>query len=156
MPKPPEDNRPETWHRFFAAEANNRAWDLAEQWVAGNGGTEVLDAAHASAWHWRAAGTELHHMRATMLLAHVHALVGHGQSSLAYAREMHAWFLGKPDTPDWEVAFARTILANAARVAGSSELYESEYQAARASVAAIADEEDKAIVLRTFRQVPVP
>jgi hypothetical protein len=45
---------------------------------------EMLNAAHASAWHWAGVGTELNRMRATMLLAEVHALLGLGQSALAY------------------------------------------------------------------------
>jgi hypothetical protein len=31
----------------------------------------MLDAAHASAWHWAKVGSELNRMRATLLLAEV-------------------------------------------------------------------------------------
>jgi hypothetical protein len=38
-------------------------------------------------WHWAKVRTELNRMRATMLLAEVHALLGFGQSAPAYAEE---------------------------------------------------------------------
>ena len=37
----------ERWHRFFAATANNRAWELAEAAAADVDRDELLDAAHA-------------------------------------------------------------------------------------------------------------
>ena len=70
-----------TWHKRFTVETNNRAWDLAIQPRTPAQDREMLDAAHASAWHWSAIGTELNRMRATMLLAEVHAVLGHGVSA---------------------------------------------------------------------------
>src|SRR5512146_1896119 len=102
------------WHRRFASECNNRAWQLAEaasRTAAED--AEMLDAAHAAALHWRAVGTELHAARATMLLAQVHALLGHGALALPYARASFA-FVTSHESADWEVAFAHAILANAA------------------------------------------
>lgn len=61
------------WHRRFAAASNNRAWDLSVQTRNAAEDEEMLHAAHASAWHWSKVGTELNRMRATMLLAEVHA-----------------------------------------------------------------------------------
>lgn len=161
MPASTQDADPAAWHRHFAVEANNRAWTLAEQYGglqagAGLADTELLDAAHAAAWHWKAIGTELHRMRATMLLAHAHALAGDGSTALALAQEMSAYFLAASDTPDWERAFAHTILAHAAFAAGEAALHAQAHAQATASLSAIADEEDRAIVLKTYRQVPAP
>src|SRR5580692_303742 len=97
-----------SWHRRFAAAANNRAWDLSVRTRNAAEDQEMLDAAHASAWHWMKVGTELNHMRATMLLAEVHALLGLGRSALAYAEEMQRYFLGI-QSPDWEVAFVHVV-----------------------------------------------
>src|SRR5512146_1789579 len=111
-PTPTDDAA--AWHRRFASECNNRAWQLAE--AASRSAAEdaeMLDAAHAAALHWRAVGTELHAARATMLLAHVHALLGHGALALPYARASFA-FVTSHESADWEVAFAHAILANAA------------------------------------------
>jgi hypothetical protein len=144
------------WHRFFAIEGNNRAWRLAEAERTAEQRAEMLDAAHAAAWHWKAVGTELHRMRAHMLLAEVHALLGHGATAMAYANGMHGYFLGKNDTPDWELAFTHAIQAHAAHAAGERDAHRSGYALAEAAVAAIKDEEDRAIVLEIFRNVPKP
>jgi hypothetical protein len=80
----------------------------------------MQDAAHASAWHWAAVGNELNRMRATMLLAEVHALLGHGATALAYAREMRGYFLAA-DAPDWELAFTHAVHAHAAHAAADAK-----------------------------------
>jgi hypothetical protein len=143
------------WHRRFAMSCNNRAWDLAAAPRAAAEEREMLDAAHASAWHWSQVGTEQNRMRATMLLAEVHALAGHGTPAMAYAREMRSYFLGR-DTPDWELAFTHAIYAHAAHVAGDAEEHRAAYRMAVEALNAIADAADRAIVARTFELVPAP
>lgn len=154
MPQPPTDAEPKNWHRHFAMEANNRAWALVEGGDRSRDG-EMLNAAHAGAWHWEVAGNELNHMRAKMLLAEAHALAGNGRMALALAQEVRAYFLGR-ETPDWEVAFTHAIHAHAAHAAGDAPAHKASYALAVAALAAIADEEDRAIVQKTFRQVPAP
>jgi hypothetical protein len=156
MLHPPEDGKIESWHRFYASTANNRAWELAESQADARNDGELLNAAHASAWHWQAVGTELNHMRAKMLLAQVYALIGRGEIALRYADEMKTYFLAQSETPDWELAFVHTIHARAAWAAGDRQQHARSYAAATAALGAIADEEDRAIVQRTYAQVPIP
>jgi hypothetical protein len=141
----------------LAKQANNRAWQLAEDHGRDPAfHAEMLDAAHASAWLWGAAGTDLHRMRARMLLAQVHALVGDGPRALAYAGEMRDFFLARADTPDWELAFVHAIFAHAAHAAGRAGEHREAHALARQAIAAIAEDEDRDIVLKTFNQVPAP
>ena len=154
--KTPEDTKAESWHRFFGSSANNRAWDLAELPPERVDHRELLDAAHAAAWHWQAIGTELHRMRALMLLAQAHAMAGLGATALAYAEEMRSYFLATPSTPDWEVAFAHVVHAHAASTAGAESEHARSYAQAIQAVGAIVDEEDRAVVERVFRHVPAP
>jgi hypothetical protein len=156
MLHPPGNADPAAWQRHFAMQANNAAWQLAEQPPPAVRAAELLDAAHASAWHWKACGNELNRMRAAMLLAQAHALAGHGATALAYSREMSAYFLGRPDTPDWEVAFTHAVHAHAAYAAGEREEHRTAYALALAGVEAIAGPKDREIVERTFRHVPSP
>ena len=144
------------WHKRFAAQANNRAWDLTTVTRSPEEDREMLDAAHASAWHWGAIGTELNRMRATMMLAEVYALLGHGASAFEFAQTMHAYFVGNPQTPNWEIAFAHAMQAHAAAVAGVSAVHRRAYENASAAIQAIASEEDRAIVMKTFAQIPRP
>jgi outer membrane cobalamin receptor len=154
--KPPQDAKPESWHRFFGSVANNRAWEIAELPAGQVDRLELLNAAHAAAWHWQAIGTTLNRMRALMLLAQAHAQAGIGATALDYAEEMRSYFLATPGTPDWEVAFAHVVHAHAAFAAGASSKHGQSYAEAVRAVAAISDEEDKAIVERVFRRVPAP
>ncbi|MBX3628135.1 MAG: hypothetical protein KF892_24205 [Rhizobacter sp.] len=156
MAKAPEDTKPESWQRFFAVSANNQAWDLAELPSSQVDKLALLNAAHASAWHWQAAGNELNHKRALMLVAQAHAVAGLGQTALLYAEQIRAYFLAEPSTADWEVALTHAIHANAAHAAGKSEQHKSSYALAQNATAAIVDPEDKAIVVRLFEQVPRP
>jgi hypothetical protein len=156
MLAPPDDNDPCAWHVYFAKTANNRAWELSVEPRDPAGDREMLDAAHASAWHWQVAGSELHRMRSAMLLAEVHAAVGHGATAMRHARPMRDYFLGKADTPDWEIAFAQLVYAHAAHAAGDLAAYRKAYDEATSAVARIADPEDRDVVLQSFRQVPAP
>jgi hypothetical protein len=156
MPKTPEDASPKGWHRYFAAEANNEAWTLAEAPHARRDAFALLNAAHASAWHWQVIGNVLNLQRALMLLAQAHAVAGLGQSALRYADDMRAYLLGEPSTPDWELAFMHAIHANAAHAAGELAKHERSYASAESAIRALADENDRAMVTRIFEHVPRP
>ena len=151
----PSDSDLQDWHKRFAAQANNRAWELSVLERTAEQDQEMLDAAHASAWHWSVIGTELNRMRSTMLLAEVHALLGFGASALRYAEQMRTYFVSR-ETADWELAFTHVIHAHAASTAGAIEAHRIAYEKALVAIKAIAEEEDRAIVNKTFNQVPVP
>ena len=144
------------WHKRFAMNSNNLAWALSVQPRTPAQDREMLDAAHASAFHWGQIGTELHRMRATTLLAEVHALLGDGKLALSLAKSMRDYFLTARETPDWEIALVHAIHAHAAWVAGQSDLHRSAYAEAVTAIAAIAAEEDRRIVVATFMHVPPP
>lgn len=157
MPKTPETTNPTDWHRYFAMTANNSGWRLAEQTTRTTAeDEEMLNVAHAAAYHWDTIGTELNHMRAKMLLAQVHALLGMGESAFAYAEAIQRYFLKRDETPDWEIAFVHTIHAHAAHVAGKMDLHRESYAEATHALDAIAEEKEREIVLRTFATVPKP
>jgi len=115
----------------------------------------MLNAAHASAWHWTQVGTELNRMRAFMLLAEVHALLGFGQSALAYADEMRTYFLGI-QSPDWEMAFVHVVHAHAASAAGETDKHRTSYRLAVAALEAISRAEERGAVASTLSHVPRP
>jgi hypothetical protein len=153
MSQPSKILDPEISHKQLAMSCNNRAWELSSQARTPAQDREMLDAAHASSWHWAQIGTELNRMRATMLLAEVHALLGYGPSAFFFAQEMRSYFLNR-DTPDWEVAFTHAIYAHAAHAAGRPDEHREAYREATRALRAIADEEDRNTVLDVFNQVP--
>lgn len=144
------------WHRWFGIECNNRAWELAEAPArTPEEAQELLHAAHASAWHWNRIGTPLNAARAQMLLGQAHALSGDGQLALQYAKASYAYFTTH-ESPDWELAFAHAVLANAARAAGEGALHAQHYREAARLGAAIGAAADREIFMRTFDQIPEP
>lgn len=114
----------------------------------------MLDAAHASAWHWSKVGTELNRMRA-MLLSDVHSLLGAGPAALAYAEEMRDYFL-RVGAPDWETAFVHVVHAHAAWAAGETVKHAASNESALAALGNISNEEERRIVAITFNHVPKP
>lgn len=156
MAEPLEDEQQALAHRYFAAECNNACWVLTTAHRTSAQDEEMLNLAHAAAFHWSVVGETLHHMRADQLLAHVHALLGLGGTALSYARTCHSYFTGRDDTPDWELAFTHAILAQAAFAAGDDKLHASAYAEAQTALQAIADPEDRSIVEDTFALIPAP
>lgn len=156
MAEQPGDEEIREWHRRFAVECNNRAWTLSEaQTRSPEADSEMLDAAHSAAFHWRKAGTALHAARADMLLGHVHALLGNGTLAMRYASNSLA-YVDSHDSAEWELAFAHAVLANAASAAGNSELHSRHYAVAERIGRALPDPEDLKIFEATFCSIPVP
>ena len=143
------------WHRWFGVECNNRAWVLAESRIRTPADTdEMLAAAHAAAWHWSAVGTEVNRVRAAMLLAHVLALAGEGDRARQHARAAYD-FITSRESPEWEVAFAHAVLANAAAASRDSSAHAEHYAQAR-RIGAGLPEGEREVFDRTFRVIPVP
>jgi hypothetical protein len=144
------------WDRWFAMQMNNRAWAIAENPARTPAeAEEMLDAAHAAALHWRRVGTDRNKAAADMLLGQVHAILGHGPLAMRYARRSHE-FITSHESPDWELAFANAVLANAARAAGDTALYKTQYALGKSLGEAIADDEDKEVFDRFFALIPAP
>ena len=156
MPGQPTDADIGKWHRWFAIEANNRAWRLSEAETRSEAeDSEMLSAAHAAAFHWSKVGTPVHIARAQMLLGHVHALRGHAKPAVDYACDAFE-FVRLHDSAPWEVAFSHAVMANAGWAASDSLMHVDHYGKAKELGAALADEEERAIFDSTFRRIPPP
>lgn len=155
MLKHPSTADAHSWHRYFASESNNKAWDLATKERTEAEDHEMLAAAHASLFHWSVIGTELNHMRAKMIVAEVHALLGMGHTSYMYAKEMYDYYTNR-ETLDWELALTYAVFAHAAHVSGDYELHGKACQDALDALDVIDDQSDRDVVIRTFSLVPAP
>ncbi len=74
-------------HRKFAAAAFNRCWDFIDMASRTDDDVrQMLDAAHASSWHWRHRddATPQNRSIADWQLSRVHALAGNGAMALDY------------------------------------------------------------------------
>jgi hypothetical protein len=143
-------------HRWHAVECNNLAWSLSElSNRTPEQGHEMLNAAHSAAFHWAKVGTDLNDARAKMLLGRVHAALGNGSLAMRYARESYD-YLVKHDAPDWELAFAHAILADAASACRDAAIHRDHYLKAKEIGATLSDPEDAEIFRRTFDLIPRP
>jgi hypothetical protein len=155
----PEDLQPEDeprWRRRLGSGANNRAWALSERPSrTREEDDEMLDAAHASAYLWSTVGNERNAALSHLLLGQVHSLLGNAILAGRFAKSASEFFSGGNSAP-WELALAHAVAANAAHCSGDAASHRREYAAALGTIEAIADAEEKEIVLATLRVVPEP
>jgi hypothetical protein len=151
----PQDNTSAAWHRYFAIECNNLAWDLTVVTRTAEQDQQLLDLAHAAAFHWHAVGTESNHMRATMLLAEAHCLAGSPELALRFGNTMQPYFANHPTEP-WELEFAHGILAHAVKLNGDTAQHATLYQLAQEALNQIESSQERELVDATFQHIPRP
>jgi hypothetical protein len=131
------------WHRAFAVECNNGAFDLLAKADRTPAESDLMvDMAHAARYHWGVVGTELNVARADYLVSRVHAFLGHAEPALQHASAalQRAEALG---LSDFDLAYAHEAMARAHACAG--EVGEAQRELAVVSSIPIEDPEDKAI-----------
>ncbi len=142
------------WHRRFAVECNNGAWDLmSKPQRTPDEDRDLLNMAYAAAFHWSQVGTPLNAARADVTLAHAHALLGQGDMALLYARRCLAWFESNP-CEDWDLAFAHAEMAHAAAMLRDAPLHAKHYAEAQSRGAAIQNDEDRRAFLDELARIP--
>ena len=156
MSDKPTPEETASWQRRLAAQANNRAWSLAEQPSRTAGEDEqMLHAAHAAMHFWALVGNENNVAHAVQLLAHVHALLGQPAQASGYLARS-APVLQGPQAEPWERALAHAVAAQVAAAAGNAANHRLHHQQAVAQIAALPDPEDRAILEATLRVIPLP
>ena len=153
----PDKTTIDQWHRRFAVECNNTGWDLTalpERTTAQN--DEMLDAAHAAAFHWNRVGKPINAARAWILLAHAHALSGDGAQAMNYARRTLDFCRENADQcQPWDIAFAHLEMALAAATCANDIEHAFHYRVARELGADLSDRERRAFE-EEFGRVPAP
>ena len=133
-------------HREWGINANQRVWALLADGAPTDeaGRREVVDAAHASQWHWTYAGTALNAQRGEWLISHVYALLGDGPAALRHA--VRCWEITEAeDLKDFDYAYGCEGLARAYAVAGDSAAAQEWRGRATKAAELVADPEDRAI-----------
>ncbi|MEO5966215.1 MAG: hypothetical protein ABIR11_12175 [Candidatus Limnocylindrales bacterium] len=135
-------------HRALGTGLFNRTWDLLES----EGRTapqdaEMIDTAHASAYHWRQVGNAANEARGHWMLARVYSVLGHGEEAVFHARRANEVLdAGGEGIEDWDAAAAAEAMARAL-VASGDRVAAAEWKA-RAStlLEGVAGVEDRAVV----------
>jgi hypothetical protein len=134
-------------HRHFAYACNQHVWALVAKAARTPGeDAEMLDAAHASLFHWRYAGTSVHQQRGEWLISHVYALLGMGEGALRHAECCLALTAThQAAMEDFDVAYAYLGMARAHAILGHAADAQKYLALAEAAGQSIADDEDREI-----------
>lgn len=153
--KPPSEETAR-WQRRLASQANNRAWTLSEAASrTAEEDEEMLQAAHAAMHFWKIVGNESNRAHAAQLVAHVYALLGLGGPAVHYMAKSQPVFLSDR-AEAWEVALAHAVAANVAAAQKDAAAHADHYAKAFELVAKLPDAEDREILEKTLRVLPVP
>lgn len=143
-------------HRALGAGLFNRAWDLleAEQRTSAQE-DELIDTAHASAWHWRQVGNAAHEARGQWLCSRVYAVLGLGESAVHHARRAVAIVdAGGEGLEDWDGAAAAEAMARSLAVRGDPAGSATWRSRAAAALERVADPEDREVIERDLATLP--
>jgi hypothetical protein len=134
-------------HRRLGVELYNGTWELIERRDrTPEEDDEMLDRAHASAYHWlHAAGaTAANRARSQWICSRVHAVAGQPEGALHHARRCLALVEESGgEMEDWDLAAAHEALARAHLAAGDTAEARRHFELARAEAATIANEHDR-------------
>ena len=142
--------------RKLAVELFNRAWELmrrAERTAAED--DELLHVAHASRYHWIAAGTTINAARGEWQCSRVYTVLGRAEPALHHARRCLELVREAGDAADWDEPVAHEALARAYALAGDSVAARREIELAREGAVKIAEAEERELVLADLAAIPL-
>jgi hypothetical protein len=145
--KPPHD------HRQMAKDLWNRTWDLLEKEDRTEDEiAELAEAAHASRWHWRQAGTGVHAQRGEWMLGRVYCELNVPNAAAWHLKRTEALTeANRADLADFDFAFVLALRARVTAVSGDAKRAATEYAAAEAMGRTLADAGDRAEFARQLK-----
>jgi hypothetical protein len=134
-----------TDHRELGRSLNGLVWQLlARTERTGDDDARMVDAAHASQYHWREAGGPPA-TRGEWLVSHVYAVLGRAEPALHHARRCLELAGAEPGAADFDHAYAAEAMARALACAGDLDQAATWHTQATAAGSAITDDEDREI-----------
>ncbi len=137
--------RPTTDHKELGRSLNGLVWRLlARNDRTAEDDARMVDAAHASQYHWREGGGPPG-TRGEWLISHVYAVLGRAEPALHHARRCLELVQAEPEVADFDHAYAAEAMARALACAGGLVEAASWHDRATVAGAGIADGEDREI-----------
>lgn len=144
-------------HRWFAVELNNSLFDLLDRYPPPDqlpDPERTLYQAYAACFHWLHAGTVVNHGRGEYGIAWAALVTGRVALAAHHARRYAELIEEHPAAfADWDRAFSAEILARVAAATAAPDAAERK-AAARSLADAVADDEDRAVVLDRLAKPP--
>ncbi len=131
--------------RQLAVELFNRGWTLMEtDERTEEQDDELINTAHASAYHWTQVGTPANRARSEWQLSRVYTVLDRPEPALHHARRCLAYCEENPQAiEDWDLPYAHEALARAHALAGEADVAGRHAAAARELAAGVAGAEDR-------------
>src|SRR5918994_7695268 len=132
-------------HRQLGVELYNATWKLLEQESRTPAEDDaMLDAAHASAYHWsRAEGAApVNAARSHWQISRVNSVLGRAEAAVYHAQRCLDLYT-ENGIGDWDLASAYEALARANKLAGNDAEHRRNLELGRDALAQIADQEDR-------------
>jgi hypothetical protein len=105
---------------------------------------ELINTAHASAYHWAQVGTPANRARSEWQLSRVYTVLGRSEPALHHARRCREICEAHPEAiEDWDLPYAHEALARAHALAGEADEAGRHAAAARELAARVEGAEDR-------------
>ena len=139
-------------HRWFAVECNNLAWELLELPARTADETErMINAAHASAHHWRQVGTTLNALRGQVLLTTCYVAAGLSEGSVRHAHLGLELLSAADGATPFDRVGALGSASGAMSLANKSAEAKRLHDDAHAALAQLTDEEDRRVATQLWK-----
>lgn len=139
-------------HRWFAVEFNNVAWELCELPARTADETErMIDAAHASAYHWRQVGTVLNTLRGQVLLTSCYLAASQSEGALRHAYCALELLSAAEGATPFDRVGALGSAAGAMALAGKNAEAERLRAEARGALSQLTDEDDRRVATQLWK-----
>jgi hypothetical protein len=131
--------------RQLAVDLFNRAWTLMEtDERTEEQDDELINTAHASAYHWTQVGTPANRARSEWQLSRAYTVLDRPEPALHHARRCLAYCEENPEAiEDWDLPYAHEALARAHALAGEADVAGRHAAAAHELAAGVAGAEDR-------------
>lgn len=140
-------------HRFFSASCFNQAWDFIDKSDRTPAETDdMLQLAHASAWHWRQRPDCTNDKLSTSYwqLSRVYALAGESQRATRYGKL--ALEASQGEAP-FLTAYGYEALARAAAVAGDRALAAKHLEDVKRFLSQVTDEQERKLLQKDIDSI---
>ncbi|WP_053367970.1 hypothetical protein [Bacillus sp. FJAT-27245] len=140
-------------HKKLAIELFNYTWDLIETPTRSEADDEnMINAAHASRFHWGIAGTPLQFARGEWQTSRVYSLMGRAEPALYHAKKSLDLCLSN-NLGDFDLGFAYEALARAYAVEGDMRQRDEHISLGMRAAEQVQKEGDKAWLLKNVDTV---
>lgn len=140
-------------HRGFAVSLFNRVWELLEKPDrSANDDVELLNAAHASLYHWLQVGEAKNFSIGEWQLSRVYATLRRPEAAL-YHGQRSLDVSVKADLAPFYVAYAHEALARASVLTNDTPAVKKHLEAARALAQAVEQADDRAALLKDLESI---